>query len=302
MTGGHDVYAFGVVASSTLYSLRDGFPAAEGYAEIADAQPMVGGEAANSSIVLSRLGASVRLDGNWIGADEAGRRTKALLDGFGIDTSRLPLRQGYEGVRELVFAAQGTRTPFGTYVRLQEERAWNEPVEDDVLQSKVVCLDPFFGTASEAVARIARDAGRPIVTIDCLPGEAPAAGASAIVVSESFIRWKFADRPAEAVFDDYLRATGGLVVFTFGEEEVWYGRRGEARRTLPAYAVEAVDTCCAGDSFRAGIVFGVLRGWDDTATVDFAAALAAIVCTRTPGALNSPGLDEVLDFIRSRRR
>jgi sugar/nucleoside kinase (ribokinase family) len=297
----HDVYSFGVVSSSTLYSIKGPFPAEEGYAEIASIQHMVGGEAANSSIVLARLGASVKLDGNWIGADDAGRRAKAILDGFEIDTSRLPLREGYAGVHEAVFASRGNRTIFGTYVRLQEEEAWNTPVEDDVRRAKVVCLDPFFGHASNRVAEIAFDARVPVITIDCPPGEALVGCASATVVSESYIKSQFASRPVEGVFDDYVRATRGVVVFTFGDRGAWYARPGSAVRTAPAYAVDAVDTSCAGDSFRAGIVFGLLNGWEDARTIDFASALAAIVCTRTPGALNSPSLAEVTAFMRSRR-
>ena len=51
----HAVYAYGVVSSSTLYSIRGSFPSPEGYAEIDDFRHMTGGEAANSSIALSRL-------------------------------------------------------------------------------------------------------------------------------------------------------------------------------------------------------------------------------------------------------
>jgi sugar/nucleoside kinase (ribokinase family) len=32
--------------------------------------------------------------------------------------------------------------------------------------------------------------------------------------------------------------------------------------------------------------------------IEFAAAVAALVCMRFPGVLNSPSLDEVLDFMR----
>jgi len=298
----HDVYSFGVVSSSTLYSVQGAFPAADGYAEITGVQHMVGGEAANSSIVLSRLGARVKLDGNWIGDDDAGRRTRALLETFPIDTSRLPCREGYRGVHELVVAAEGTRTVFGAYGRLLAQRDWNMPVEDDVRQARVVCLDPFFGDASTRAAVIASEAGIPVVTIDCLPDEPVAALASSVVVAESFLRWKFPDRPPEAVFQEYLGSTRGLVVFTFGEREVWFGRQGASLQKTPAYPVEAVDTTCAGDSFRAGIVFGFLQRWDDARMVDFAAALAAIVCTRTPGAMHAPTLDEVLAFMQSRRR
>jgi sulfofructose kinase len=296
----HDVYAFGVVASSTLFGLEGPFPTAEGYAEIDSMSHMIGGEAANSSLVLSRLGAKVKLDGNWLGADDAGRHVKTLLEQFGIDTSRLALKEHYSGVREVVFAAQGTRTIFGTYCRLQENEAWNMPVEDDIRRSKVVCLDPFFSKASSRVAELGSAAGIPVVTVDCLPHQPLVSHASAVVVSESYLRSRFPDRPLSSVFQEYLQATRGLVVFTFGENGGWYGRLATGLRTFAAYQVTAVDTTCAGDAFRAGIVFGFLQGWDDVRLVEFGAAVAAIVCTRTPGALNAPSCDETLEFMRSR--
>ena len=49
-----------------------------------------------------RLGAQVKLDGNWLGDDEYGLRTKAFLSDCQIDTSRLPLRKDYKGVQEVV--------------------------------------------------------------------------------------------------------------------------------------------------------------------------------------------------------
>ena len=113
----HEVFSYGMVSSSTLYRISGGFPAQEGYAEIGGVSYMTGGEAANSSVVLSRLGTRVKLDGNWLGTDEGGRRTKALLSDYGIDTSRLPCKEGYSGATEVVFAAGDTRTIFGTYGR-----------------------------------------------------------------------------------------------------------------------------------------------------------------------------------------
>jgi sugar/nucleoside kinase (ribokinase family) len=58
-----------------------------------------------------------------------------------------------------------------------------------------------------------------------------------------------------------------------------------------------VDTTGAGDSFRSGIIYGLLNGWDDGKTVDFASAVAACVCLTMPHTLNAPGLDGVLKFI-----
>lgn len=295
----HDVYAYGVVSSSTLYGLRGAFPEPEGYAEIDDVRYMTGGEATNSSIVLSRLGARVKLDGNWLGADDGGKRTKAFLSDYGIDTSRLPLTEGYEGVQEVVFAAAGTRTIFGTYCRLQKNAQWNPPQEEDITAAKVVCLDPFFGEASARVAEIACDADIPVVTVDCSYDAPLLRQVSAVVIAESYIRENYPDSQTEDLFQAYQRATRGLVIFTFGAGAIWYARSDETVRNFEPYAIDPVDTTGGGDAFRAGIAYGFLQRWDDDKMIDFAAALAALVCTRCPGVLGSPTLDEVLKFMRS---
>ena len=294
-----DVYSYGVMSSSTLYVFIGDFPSPDGYTEIDDVQYMVGGEAANSSIVLSRLGVRVKLDGNWLGDDDRGRRTKAFLDGFSIDTSRIALRKGYQGVHEAVFVAEKTRTIFGRYGRLLEHEHWNKPVPEDVRQAKVVCLDPFFNKASLRVAEIAFDSGVPIVTIDCLHDDPLLRHASAVIISDNYIQWRYADHRLESLYQAYLNATDGLVVFTFGDDDIWYGRSGKVIEKMPAYSVNAIDTSAAGDSFRAGVVFGFLNGWDDLKTVQFAAAVAGMVCTRYPGALNSPSYDEVIHFLHA---
>lgn len=296
-----DVYSFGVVSCSTLYRVRGAFPAPEGYAEIDGVDYMTGGEAANSSIVLSRLGLSVKLDGNWLGDDEAGRRTRALLEGERIDISRLPLRQGIDSVQEVVFAAKATRTIFGTYCRLHETMHWNMPDQADVARAKVVCLDPFFAAASRRVAGIAAGAGVPVVTVDCRHDDPLLADTSAVVIAESFIRENYADVRPEELFREYQRGTEGLVLFTFGDREIWYARPAEPVSTFQPFRIEPVDTAGGGDSFRAGIVYGIFKGWPDRRTIEFAAAVAAIVCTRSPGVLGAPRLAEVDQFLRVHR-
>jgi sugar/nucleoside kinase (ribokinase family) len=292
-----DVYSYGVVSSSTLYGIRDAFPLAEGYAEIDDTQYMVGGEAANSSIVLSRLGARVKLDGNWLGNDDCGQRTKKLLSGYGIDTSRLPLKSEFRGVQEAVIAAQDTRTIFGTYGQLLEDGSWNEPNEEDITSAKVVSLDPFFGEPAARAAEIAFSVGIPVVTVDCRHDDPLLQHVSAVVIAESYIRENYPDRDPEELFCDYQAATTGLVIFTFGDAPAWYARPDETTKFFQPYSIDPVDTTGGGDSFRAGIVYGFLKGWDDERMIAFAAAVAAIVCTKFPGVMNAPTFGEVIELI-----
>ncbi len=295
----HDIYAYGAVSSSTLYRIAGDFPAAEGYAEITDVLHMTGGEATNSSIVLARLGAEVKLDGNWLGDDEGGARTKAFLADYGIDTSRLPLRAGFEGVREVVFAAGGTRTIFGTYVDLQQKASWNRPHADDIAKAKVVCLDPFFEEPATLAAKMAFDAGIPVVTVDCKHDNPLLKHTAAVVIADSFIRENYPDADLEDLFREYQSSNNGLTVFTFGDAPAWYARPGQAIQRFTPFSVDPVDTTGGGDSFRAGIVYGFMMNWDDRRMVEFAAAVAAIVCTRFPGVLNAPSLDEVSRFMES---
>jgi sugar/nucleoside kinase (ribokinase family) len=262
---------------------------------------MTGGEAANSSIVLSRLGAKVKLDGNWLGGDERGRRTKALLSDYQIDTSRLPLRKGYKGVQEVVFAAQGTRTIFGTYCRLLEETDWNTPQENDITQAKVICLDPFFAQPASRVAEIAFNADIPVVTVDCQYDNPLLRHTSAVVIAESYIRDNYARREPKSLFREYQAATSGQVIFTFGDSPIWYATADETVKFFQPYSIDPVDTTGGGDSFRAGIVYGFLKGWDQDKTIDFAAAVAAMICARFPGVLNAPTCDEVFDFMDAQK-
>ncbi|MFA5258185.1 MAG: PfkB family carbohydrate kinase, partial [Opitutales bacterium] len=58
--------------------------------------------------------------------------------------------------------------------------------------------------------------------------------------------------------------------------------------------VNAKSTLGAGDTFRAGVMQGLLGGKSDRETVHFAAATAACVCRRFPFALHPPSIDEIL--------
>ena len=83
------------------------------------------------------------------------------------------------------------------------------------------------------------------------------------------------------------------MIFTFGSQGLWYASPNTRRKTLPAYDVQVVDTLAAGDSFRAGVVYGLLNDLSDDDIARFASATAAIVCTRFPSVAQPPTLEEI---------
>lgn len=296
-----DVYSFGMIAASTLYLLKDKYPEADSYAEIKGSYKMTGGEAANSSIVLSKLGVSVKLDGSWIGKSDGGLNTLKILQNFNIDTSSLQPKEGYNGVEELVIADNNSRTIFGTYVSLFDEKQWNTPVEDDIKSSRIVCLDPFFGEDSKSVSRICRKLDIPYVTVDCEYTDEVAQNADIVIISGEFRKGKYGDMDKEELFNSYIDTSRGLVIFTSGESDVLYGRKGGEINCMKPFSIQPVDTAGAGDSFRSGIIYGTLQGWSEEKTIGFACAMAAYICESFPGVLNCPDYDKLLEYIESKQ-
>jgi len=298
-----DVYAYGVISSSTLHLLRHPFPPPDGYAEIAQTYSMTGGEALNSAIVLSRLGLRVILDGNWLGDTSDGKRLLKTIQHYGIDTRRLKLKKGYSGVQEIVFSDGQGRTIFGNYLDLlSTKRKWNIPRKADLAKAQIVCVDPPFQTESALVGEYATQLGMPFVSIDSPYHHALSTAAAAIIVSGEFRCREYPQTLLSELFSEYQARAQGLVVFTAGSDAVLYARKGEPAKRFKPYRVDAIDSAGAGDSFRAGVIYGMLKKWSDDRIIQYASAVAGMVCERFPGVLSSPSQTEVARFIQGQEK
>ncbi len=291
----HEVYAYGMIAPSTLIVLDDDYPPPGGYAEIAGVHPSFGGEAAGGAYVLARLGVGTKLDGTWLGHDQPSTFALEALSGAGVDCRAI--RRGPTSVIEVVISAADARTVLGTYQQLMIDRTWNAPSEEDVRSSRIVCLDPFLGDESLLAAHWCIDAGTPYVTVDASPDSEIAQGAEVLVVSEEFATREFGPHDPRELLATYAERCRGLVILTHGSEPVVYGRRGGQAQECASYPVAVRDTTGAGDSFRAGAIYAMLNDADDPQLVRTASAVAALVCQGFPGVLNSPSEDELSEFL-----
>jgi sugar/nucleoside kinase (ribokinase family) len=297
-----DAYLYGMITPSVVHILREdfAFPKANEYAEIGRTLDSVGGEAANSAVILAKLGLSTKLDGNWIHRQRATRMI-GLLSPFGIDLTRLTLVES-GGTNEFVIADRTSRTVFGNYAGFHDgPRQWNVPRSEDVCAAKIVCLDPYFRNESRRAAELCVEHGKPYVTLDCQYDDYIAQHAAAVIVSHELRDRVYVGRDRNEVFDQYRACCAGLVIFTFGHEALWHARSAGALRKFMPYAIDPVDTTGAGDAFRGAIAYGLLQQWDDERTIDFASAVAANVCLSYPHTLNAPRLDGVLAFMAEHR-
>ena len=291
------VYCFGHVSTGQIIRVEGAYPAPNGYGEVVETAENYCGEATGTALVLQRLGVPTMLEGNWLGDNPAGERTLAFLKSRGIDCSGLGIRRGYAGVNEVVISDRTTRTVFGRYRDLLSTTPqWEPPTAERIRRSRCVCVDPGFGETSLSVARMAVENGLPLVTSDAAPESPLTSGASVIVVSKEGLGWHGCSNDPIKAFQDYRSACPGLVVFTHGSDPTWWGRGSETGE-VGTFPISATDTAGAGDSFRAGLIYGLLRGWDPARMVRFANAVGALVCRTFPGVLGSPRLEEVERFL-----
>jgi sugar/nucleoside kinase (ribokinase family) len=65
-----------------------------------------------------------------------------------------------------------------------------------------------------------------------------------------------------------------------------------------AFKVATVDTTGAGDAFHGAFAYGLARGWELERCAEFAAAVAAIQCTKSGGRTGLPTLPPAVHFLR----
>jgi len=296
-----DVYLYGMTLLSTIHQLKAKFPSAEGYQEITRTFIMPGGEAANGAIVLSNLGVSVTLDGPFLG-DVTAKPLCAYLQKRGVDCSLMHYHPGFPGWRDMVFCDGDTRTVFGWFVDylFGGHKFWNKPNEQAIKSAKCVALDPFFGDESQEVAQLCLKHHKDYVTIDSRFDTIITKGARAIACSKEFLDREYPGIEPRDLLKQYQSNCSGLVIFTFGSHPVLFTSAGKAIETFQPYQITVVDTLAAGDTFRAGVVYGILKGWSDLEVVRFASATAAVSCLRFPSVYEPPTLAEITDLINSR--
>jgi ribokinase len=292
-----DIYCYGLVELSNIYTLNGAFPSADSYKEVESWIELPGGEATNAAVVLSRLGLKIKIAGTWLGKDVY-HKIKDYFDMEKVDTSSLELKDNYSGPRDLVFVSAEGRTIFGWFGKLWfQGRKWSQPKERDIKNCKAAVLDPFMLKESERAARLCVKHKKPYVTIDEKPSLYIIANSDAVVISNEFIQREYPKSDTHELFKFYTDTCRGLVVFTFGADHILYGRSGQKPKTFKPKKIKAIDTLGAGDTFRAGIAYGLLKGFDDDENIKFSNNLAAMVCMTGPGVTKSPNLKQLQKYI-----
>ena len=298
----YEIYMHGQILGTHSFLLKGEFLQPDEYSEIKAKYFLPGGETGTAATVLSSLGATVKIDGTHIGTEVA-PLLKEFYNDKTVDLSSLYFDSDYEGLMDYVVIAGSVRSPMGVFQSLYEDVAkkrWNMPKEEDIKNCKVAAIDPYFMEETQAAAELCVRHNKPFVTIDCRHDSYLHKHCAVNVVSKECTgSEQYKDKSIEEIYELLTDNTDGLVVITRGEKDMVYGRKGQPIKKMKPFSVEVKSTLGAGDTFKAGCVYGLLNDMSDDEIVRFASACSAIAISRFPLPLNPPTMDEVKELLNS---
>ncbi|MCR5802405.1 MAG: carbohydrate kinase family protein [Lachnospiraceae bacterium] len=292
-----DVYLFGQILGTHSFKLKGEFLKPDEYSEIEAKYFLPGGETGTAATVLDSLGVSVKMEGTYIGTEVA-PMLKEFYKDRNVDLSLLRYTED-AGVMDYVVIAGLVRSPMGRFQTLfsSGKKWWNTPDVKNIEGCKAAAIDPFFGEESLKAAVICNELGIPFVTIDSRHDSKLHRMAAVNVVSKECTSEHYKNMSPEEIMKLMQAETDGLTIITQGAGEMLYARRGEEIHLMKPFSVEVKSTLGAGDTFKAGCVYGLLQGLNDEELVRFASACSGIAVSRFPLPLNPPRIEEVRGLI-----
>ena len=270
------------VATLDIINTVDGYPRENDKLRALARRQVRGGNAANTLVVLSRLGHR----GAWAGTladDEPARLIRDDLQRHGIDLRHARARQGASPVS---YVTHNRRNGSRTIIHYRELE------EFSAADFRLIELTPYDWCHFEGrnVAQLARmlamaRAARPALPLS-LEVEKPRPGIEALfgharvlLFSRDYAASQGAGDAASFLAEMSGRLPGRRLFCTWGEDGAWAVDESGHSLHAPAHRPPAVvDTLGAGDTFNAGVIHGCLAGYTVAETLRRACRLAGEKC------------------------
>jgi sulfofructose kinase len=297
------VVCVGHAAFDSVYRI-EAFPARPTKVTASRHDRSVGGMAANAACAIAALGGQVSLWGP-VGDDETGERITDELHHAGVLVEPGFIVPGARSSHSAIVVEETGERLIVSY-RGDALEAPASLIGDRPLAADVVLIDVRWPAGAMHAAARARADGIPIVldaemgNIELVRALVPLA--DHLIFSEpgwaEWIGHAPEDGETAAGLERLVLDGAALAAVTLGERGVIYrlGAAGEVAH-LPAFPVVAVETLGAGDAFHGAYALALAEGLAVPAALRFAAAAAALRCTRSGGRAALPCRDEVLALL-----
>jgi sulfofructose kinase len=258
-----------------------------------------GGMAATAAVAIARLGGRAAFWGRG-GEDAAGREMRHMLSGQGVDVAQFRLfADGQSSVSGILVDARGERQIVNFRGQFPEQADWLPLGE--LATASAALADPRWLAGAVALFEAARAKAIPTIL------DADVADPNVFETLLPLTDHAVFSEPALAGFvrsvDDGALARVAkfgcaVAAVTRGADGVTWLQNGVIHRKA-AYAVNAVDTTGAGDVFHGAYALAIGAQLTPADAISFAAAAAALKCTRPGGRVGIPSLEDCLAFQRN---
>ena len=252
-----------------------------------------GGAAANTAVWLAALGLSVKLSGNVIGHDPYGELILGRLRKHTqIDLSLVEQRDGVTTpFTRAIVTPDGERS----FLIFWYPQAPKVQLTKEMLQGiKYLALDLYGGPERLESARLAFASGVSTVIGDVIWPDHPALPFTSIATnSGAYIRQSFPNVDIRQHARALQSISKGIVITTDGPQMVHALDAQGNGFTVQPPAVTALDATGAGDAFRAGLLYGLLRGFDLPRSLCWGVAAGCLKVRNLGAASTLPRFDEI---------
>ena len=273
--------------------------APDGKQPISRYRESAGGQVATTLCTCASLGLRTAYAGAF-GSDEHGRRLRELLTARGVDVASAPVRPARNRYAVVIVdESSGKRSILWERDPALALRP-DEIPRRALVSAAVLHVDDVDVDISLQAAAIARAAGRLVTAdIDQITPQTRMLvdAATHPIMAEHVPSALTGELDPERALRALRRPHHAMLCVTLGSRGAML-LAGDAIHQARPPEVPAVDTTGAGDVFRGGFIYALLRGDAPSEILRFANAAAAISCTRE-GAIDSvPSLDEITRLLR----
>ena len=283
----------GIAVEDFLFKVES-FPAPGTKMRASELVATTGGCAANAAVAVARLGGRARFSGP-VGTDDASRRFLDALAKTGVDPSGVLCVEGGSISVSGIFIDRDGEKMVATLHGKGLDGATPPDAAALVAGIDILLVDNRFPAFVLPICRAAAARGIPVVLdVDkaTTAGDPLFATASHLIFSSEALTATAGTADLGAALTGIAAGVRGFLAVTNGPDDVLWLEDGAVRR-LPVFAVEAVDTLGAGNSFHGGFALALAEGRDVVAAMRFGAAAAALKCTRFGGISGTPQRAEV---------
>jgi sugar/nucleoside kinase (ribokinase family) len=287
-----EVFCYGEIGIDNIIQ-ADGLPSPENAIFPTSDSYHGGGAAANTAVWLATLGVKVKLSGNAIGYDSYGNMIlERLRKHSPIDLSLVEQRSGVTTpFTRAIVTPDGERS----FLIFWYPQAPKVQLTKDMLQGiKYLALDLYGGPERLETARLAFESGVSTAIGDIIWPDHPALPFTSIATnSGAYIRQHFPGVDVRQHARTLQSISKGIIITTDSSRVVHVLDVQGNGFTVQPPVVTAVDATGAGDAFRAGLLYGLLRGLNLPRSVCWGIAAGSLKVRNVGAATILPEREEI---------